>query len=98
MSSLTFSVPDMTCAHCESAVSSELLAVPGVASVYVDLGTKLVFVRREALDEAALRDAIDEAGYTAQPPRHDGARRAHRPARARGNDLRRLRGADRDAT
>jgi copper chaperone CopZ len=57
----------MSCAHCESAVSSELLTVPGVASVDVDLTTKLVVVRGDALDEAALRDAIDDAGYTAQP-------------------------------
>jgi copper chaperone len=67
MSSLTFSVPDLSCAHCESAVSSELMAVPGVASVDVDLATKLVVVHGDALDEAALRGAIDEAGYTAQP-------------------------------
>jgi copper chaperone len=63
---LTFTVPGMSCAHCERAVSTELLAVPGVASVDVDLETKLVVVRGEPLDEAALRDAIDEAGYTAQ--------------------------------
>jgi copper chaperone len=66
MSELTFSVPDMSCSHCESAVSTELLAVPGVASVDVDLETKLVVVRGDALDEVALRHAIDEAGYTAQ--------------------------------
>ena len=64
---MLLSVPDMSCAHCERAVSTELLAVAGVASVDVDLATKLVVVRGEALDEAALRDAIDEAGYTAQP-------------------------------
>ena len=66
MSEITFTVPDMSCAHCERAVSSELLAVAGVASVDVDLATKLVTVHGEALDEEALRGAIDEAGYTAQ--------------------------------
>lgn len=64
---MTFTVPDMSCAHCESAVSQELLSVPGVSSVDVDLETKLVVVHGEPLDERALRDAIDEAGYTAQP-------------------------------
>jgi len=67
MSTVTFTVPDMSCAHCERAVSDELLAVPGVASVDVDLETKLVAVHGEPLDEPALRDAIGEAGYTAQP-------------------------------
>ena len=67
MGELTFTVPDMSCAHCERAVSIELLAVPGVASVDIDLETKLVVVHGEPLGEAALRDAIDEAGYTAQP-------------------------------
>ena len=67
MSTVTFTVPDMSCAHCERAVSDELLAVPGVASVDVDLETKLVAVHGDPLDEAALRDAIGEAGYSAQP-------------------------------
>jgi copper chaperone len=67
MSTLTFSVPDMSCAHCESAVSQELLKVGGVSSVDVDLDTKVVVVHGEPLDEQALVAAIDEAGYTAQP-------------------------------
>jgi copper chaperone CopZ len=53
----------MHCAHCEAAVTGELGAVPGVASVDVDLETKLVRVLGEQLDDAALRAAIDEAGY-----------------------------------
>jgi copper chaperone len=65
MSEITYSVPDMSCAHCEHAVSSELLAAPGVESVDVDLGTKLVVVRGDSLDDAALRAAIEEAGYEA---------------------------------
>ena len=60
-----YTVSGMTCAHCERAVSAELSAVPGVASVDVDLETKLVVVRGESLDDAALRAAIDEAGYEA---------------------------------
>jgi copper chaperone len=67
MSTVTFTVRDMSCEHCERAVSDELLAVPGVASVDVDLETKLVAVHGDPLDEAALRAAVGEAGYTAQP-------------------------------
>lgn len=65
---LTYTVPGMTCGHCESAVKRELEAVGGVESVDVDLETKLVSVSGERLDDAALRAAIDEAGYEAQTP------------------------------
>ena len=62
-SELTYTVPGMSCGHCEKAVKDEVGAVPGVASVDVDLATKLVVVRGEGVDDAAVRAAIDEAGY-----------------------------------
>jgi copper chaperone len=65
MSEITYRVPDMSCGHCEQAVSTELQQVAGVESVDVDLETKLVIVRGVDLDDAALRAAIDEAGYEA---------------------------------
>ena len=65
MSEITYTVPDMSCAHCEHAVSTELAQVAGVDSVDVDLDTKLVTVRGHGLDDVALRAAIDEAGYEA---------------------------------
>jgi len=65
MSEITYSVPGMSCDHCKHAVSSELHEVPGVEGVDVDLETKLVVVRGEGLDDAALRSAIEEAGYEA---------------------------------
>ena len=65
MGEITYSVPDMSCDHCKHAVSSELLQVAGVASVDVDLETKLVTVHGDPLDGTALRSAIDEAGYEA---------------------------------
>ena len=58
-------VPGMHCAHCERAVSGEVSAVSGVESVEVDLGAKRVTVVGMGLDDAALRAAIDEAGYEA---------------------------------
>lgn len=58
-------VPGMSCDHCKHAVSSELGEVAGVDSVDVDLDTKQVTVRGHDLDDAALRAAIDEAGYEA---------------------------------
>jgi copper chaperone CopZ len=62
---VTYSVPAMHCGHCEKAVKEEVSAVDGVTAVEVDLGTKLVTVTGESLDDAALRAAIEEAGYEA---------------------------------
>ena len=47
---LTLTVPGMHCGHCEAAVKEEISAVPGVASVAVDLDSKLVSVIGEELD------------------------------------------------
>ena len=58
-----YSVPGMHCAHCEAAVARELNAVDGVEAVDVDLESKRVTVKGQGLDDAALRAAIDEAGY-----------------------------------
>jgi copper chaperone CopZ len=55
----------MSCAHCERAIRSELLAVPGVVAVEIDLATKRVVAAGTDLDDAALRAAIVEAGYEA---------------------------------
>ena len=62
---ITYRVPGMSCDHCKRAVSEELAVVSGVESVDVDLETKLVVVRGEGLDDAALRAAVVEAGYEA---------------------------------
>jgi copper chaperone len=66
MTEIKYLVPDMSCAHCEHAVSHELGGVQGVSSVSIDLETKEVVVVGENLDDAALRAAISEAGYEAK--------------------------------
>jgi copper chaperone len=65
VSEVVLSVPGMTCGHCKAAVTEEIGKVAGVASVDVNLGTKVVTVVGENLDDAALRAAIDEAGFEA---------------------------------
>ena len=62
---LTYTVPGMSCAHCEQAVTRELEAIEGVESVEVDLDTKLVVVSGDRVSDEALREAIREAGYEA---------------------------------
>jgi copper chaperone len=63
MSTITYSVPGMTCDHCVKAVTQEVSAVSGVADVAVDLATKTVVVTGAELDDADLRAAIEEAGF-----------------------------------
>jgi copper chaperone len=62
---LVFSVPGMSCGHCEAAVRSEIVKLAGVREVEVDLATKEVVVRGDHLDAAAVAAAVDEAGYEA---------------------------------
>lgn len=60
----TYTVRGMTCDHCVRAVTAEVSAVDGVTAVEVDLATGRVEVTSVApVDEAALRAAVDEAGY-----------------------------------
>ena len=62
--SAVYEVKGMTCDHCVRAVTSELLLVPGVQSVDVDLGSGQVTVVSEGeLLRDDVADAIDEAGY-----------------------------------
>ena len=65
MSELTYTVPAVHCGHCKAAVEGEVTQVDGVESVVVDLETKKVVVRGTQLDDAAIRAAIEEAGYEA---------------------------------
>jgi copper ion binding protein len=62
-STLTLSVPDMSCGHCVSAVSAAVGSLEGVERVDVDLDSKRVAVEGEPLDRGAIAGAIREAGY-----------------------------------
>ena len=60
---LTYSVPGVSCGHCRAAITAEVAIVPGVATIDVDLDHKRVTVGGTQLDDAAIRAAIDDAGY-----------------------------------
>lgn len=62
---LVYSVPGVSCGHCRAAITEEVAPLEGVESVDVDLEAKRVAVRGAALDDAAIRAAIEEAGYEA---------------------------------
>ena len=67
MHTKTYSIPGMQCGHRKAAVMRELEDVNGIQSVEVDLERKLVTIGGDAVnDEAALIEAIDEAGYEAE--------------------------------
>lgn len=61
--SITFSVPGMTCGHCEAAIKQEVGGLAGVTGVDVDLDSKDVVVTGTSLDRDAIVAAIDEAGF-----------------------------------
>ena len=60
----TFTVSGMTCEHCVASVKEEVSEISGVTEVEVDLETgRLVVVAPDPVDPAAVRAAVDEAGY-----------------------------------
>jgi copper chaperone len=64
MSTANYTVAGMTCGHCVNAVTEEVLQVPGVTGVDVDLDSGGLTVTSDApVDESAIRAAVEEAGY-----------------------------------
>ena len=65
---IELSVDGMTCGHGVMSVSEELSEIPGVKNVDVILNSgatsKVTVLTDTPLDDAALSDAVSEAGYT----------------------------------
>lgn len=65
--STTYFVAGMTCGHCVSAVTDEVIQVEGVDDVTVDLDaggdSRVTVTSAQPLDDAAVRTAVEEAGY-----------------------------------
>ncbi|MGW6229177.1 heavy-metal-associated domain-containing protein [Cellulosimicrobium cellulans] len=63
----TLGVTGMTCGNCVAHVTKDLEAVAGVENVSVELrvggASEVTVFSDDPLDEAALREAVDEAGY-----------------------------------
>jgi copper chaperone len=64
MKELTFDVPGVSCNHCIHSITEATKEV-GVQDVQVDLVTKKVYVAFDPsqVQEAAVKEAIEEAGY-----------------------------------
>ncbi|GGV83554.1 MULTISPECIES: heavy-metal-associated domain-containing protein [Streptomyces] len=63
MAEQTYTVSGMSCGHCAASITEEVVEVPGVTDVDVDVPAGLVTVRGESVDADAVRAAIVEAGY-----------------------------------
>ena len=64
METRSFTVTGMSCEHCARAVRAEVGKLPGITDVDVDVAAGAVRISGEPLpDDAAVRDAIQEAGY-----------------------------------
>lgn len=60
----TWTVTGMTCGHCATSVTEEVSEIAGVQHVDVVVETGAVTVTSsEPLEEAAVRAAVEEAGY-----------------------------------
>ena len=65
MTTTEYQVTGMSCGHCETAIRGEVSEIPGVTDVEVELESgRLVVVSSDPVDPAAVRAAVDEAGYT----------------------------------
>lgn len=61
----TYTVTGMTCAHCVTAVSTEISQLAGVSDVVIDLATGRVSVTSTfPLPQPDVAAAVEEAGYT----------------------------------
>ncbi|KAB1978211.1 MULTISPECIES: heavy-metal-associated domain-containing protein [Streptomyces] len=59
-----YQVSGMSCGHCEGSVSDEISTISGVSSVKAVASTgEVTVVSAAALDESAVRAAVDEAGF-----------------------------------
>ena len=58
-----YTVEGMTCQHCVASVQEEVSEVPGVQDVAVDLASGRVDVTGSDVDDAAVRAAVEDAGY-----------------------------------
>jgi copper chaperone len=61
---IVIKVSGMSCEHCATAVRTEISGLPGVTDVDVDVASGEVKVVADPVpDDAALRAAVDAAGY-----------------------------------
>ena len=63
MQTLTLEIGGMSCGHCVAAVRKALEKVPGVKVDDVQIGRATVEYDPTKVQDTALREAVDDAGY-----------------------------------
>lgn len=65
---IVIKVPDISCNHCKMAIEKAVKNLGGVHDVNIDLASKEVKVSYDSTDvrEEDIKQAIEDAGYTAQ--------------------------------
>ena len=64
MTTVTYSVPNISCMHCVHTIQTEVAEIAGVKSVKADASTKKVEIAFDApADEAAIKAALAEIDY-----------------------------------
>ena len=67
MATTEFNVTGMTCSHCEMSVREEVEEIPGASVSLVSHETgRLVVESDQPVDDAAVKAAVEEAGYSAE--------------------------------
>ena len=67
MATTEFNVTGMTCGHCEMSVREEVQEIPGVSVTEVShQDGRLVVESDQPVDDAAVKAAVEEAGYSAE--------------------------------
>lgn len=66
MATNEYQVTGMTCGHCEMSIREEVGQVAGVEEIQVNAQTgKLAVTSSDAVDDARVLAAVEEAGYSA---------------------------------
>lgn len=66
MATTEYTVTGMSCGHCENAVREEVSGIAGVTGIEVSADTgRLVVMSEQPVDDQAVIEAVDEAGYNA---------------------------------
>ena len=63
MTEKSYTVVGMSCDHCVLSVREEVSEVDGIVAVDVDLASGRLHVRGEDVSDAAVGDAVADAGY-----------------------------------
>ncbi|WP_186304337.1 heavy-metal-associated domain-containing protein [Kocuria palustris] len=67
MTTAEYQVTGMTCGHCEMSVREEVQEIPGVQGIEVSHETgRLSVSSDQPVDDAAVKAAVEEAGYSAE--------------------------------